>query len=117
MQLTQFLCCFCRLLFIQRLEMKDELSCLLSFQTADQFRMPCSKGRTCYFATLGVTLLFSCRLSFYLFLINYTYLRDILRCGKYMFLNSFSSEIFLSEYDPVSIMKRCLLDDYAFGSF
>ena len=39
-------------MFIQRLEMKDELSCLSNFQTTVQFRMSYSKGRTYYFATL-----------------------------------------------------------------
>lgn len=40
-------------LCIQRLEMKDELSCLLNFQTTDQFKMPYSKGAIYSFATLG----------------------------------------------------------------
>ena len=37
-------------MFIQRLEMKDELSCLLNFKSTDQFRMSYSKDRTYYFA-------------------------------------------------------------------
>ena len=49
-------------MFIQRLEMKDELSCLLNFKTTDQFRMSYSKDRTYYFAAFGVILLLSYRL-------------------------------------------------------
>ena len=50
--------------------MKDELSCLLNFETTDQFRMSYSKDRIYYFAAFGVILLLSYRLSFHLFLIN-----------------------------------------------
>ena len=48
-------------MFIQRLEMKDELPCLLNFQTTYQLRMSYFKGRTYYFASLEVILLLSCR--------------------------------------------------------
>ena len=44
-------------MFIQRLEMKDELSCLLNFKTPDQFRMSYSKDRTYCFSAFGVILL------------------------------------------------------------
>lgn len=58
-------------LCIQRLEMKDALSCFLDFQTTDQFRVLYSKVRIKCFAALRV-MLFSHRLSFHLFLSNYS---------------------------------------------
>lgn len=36
--------------FYLRLEIKDELSCLLNFQTTDQFRMSYSKEKTLFFS-------------------------------------------------------------------